>query len=176
MKETNTVWKPVVGYEGLYEVSQNADVKNVLTRKILKPRVKKKTGYVDITLVKNKIRKTFLLHRLIAMAFIKNDLTKLEVNHIDGDKCNNHYSNLEWCTHKENMRHAWKMGLNKNTKKQRDAAKLIARKYLIKPVIDIEMGIFYDSLKDACNTTNINYGAIRNRIHRKSKNIRFQYI
>lgn len=51
--------------------------------------------------------KKFLGHRLVALVFIPNPCDKLEVNHKDGDKLNNHISNLEWCTHSENVQHAY---------------------------------------------------------------------
>lgn len=65
-------------------------------------------GYNSIIIRK----KRYLIHRLVAKAFIDNSNNLLEINHIDGNKLNNHIENLEWCTHKENMLHAFNTGLN----------------------------------------------------------------
>lgn len=66
-------------------------------------------------------RKSERVHRLVAMVYIPNPENKPEVNHIDGDKTNNHMSNLEWVTGKENVRHAFKLGLLKPTQGVRQA-------------------------------------------------------
>lgn len=65
-----------------------------------------------------------LLHRLVAMAFVSNPYGKKYVNHIDGDKDNNHYSNLEWVTRIENERHASQMGLNPCKLSDSDVSKI----------------------------------------------------
>jgi len=70
-------------------------------------------GYFTVHMVKNGKQKTFLLHRLIAETFIPNPDKKPFVNHIDGDKHNNNLDNLEWCSFKENIEHAWRIGLYK---------------------------------------------------------------
>lgn len=58
-------------------------------------------------------KKRILQHRAVAGTFIQNEFNKPQINHIDGDKKNNHISNLEWCTAKENNDHAWKIGLSR---------------------------------------------------------------
>jgi hypothetical protein len=68
-------------------------------------------GYPQITLSKNGRKHTFLIHRLVAMAFVKNPNKYKEVNHKDGNKLNNKASNLEWVTRSENLIHAIKLGL-----------------------------------------------------------------
>lgn len=109
----NEIWKPVVGYEGLYEVSNLGRVKSlpkVLPRGgIIPERIKAiqklKTGYLEVTLFKNGNPKHLLVHRLVAIAFIERLRDKNTVNHIDEDKENNNSNNLEWVTQAENNIH-----------------------------------------------------------------------
>lgn len=81
---------------------------------ILKPKVDR-YGYEVVTLSNNCKRKSYLVHRLVAMAFIDNPLKKETVNHIDGNKLNNNVENLEWATRKEQIVHAMKEGLADQT-------------------------------------------------------------
>lgn len=108
----NEVWNPVVGYEGLYEVSSMGKVKSVervlsdgrlWEERILKPE-KNKGGYLIVHLSKNGKRKVYTIHRLVALAFIPNDTPehKTQINHLNEVKTNNHYLNLSWVTPKEN--------------------------------------------------------------------------
>jgi len=110
-------WKDIKDYEGHYKISNLGRVKNVKRNnnrynKLLK--LKKGTDkykYYHISLFKNGLCKEVSIHRLVAQAFIPNPDNKPEVNHIDGNKVNNKIDNLEWCTHKENFKHASKNGL-----------------------------------------------------------------
>lgn len=78
--------------------------------KQLRPSVDK-DGYERVVLTKYGIRKTYSVHKLVALAFIPNPENKTTINHIDGNKRNNNVSNLEWATEKENQNHKWKNGL-----------------------------------------------------------------
>ena len=109
----NEVWKDVVGYEGYYKVSDRGDVFSVIRKDsrgrkcggiMLKPRYDK-DGYRQVQLCKNGIRKTKLIHRLVAETFIPNPNGLPQINHIDEIKDNNNVENLEWCTSKHNANH-----------------------------------------------------------------------
>lgn len=73
-------------------------------------------GYYSVNLHRKvegkKVIERKYIHRLVAEAFIPNPLNRTEINHIDGDKTNNHITNIEWITHSENMKHSYKLGLH----------------------------------------------------------------
>ena len=105
------IWKDIVGYEGLYQVSNFGRVKSFHRKEpiILKPLVTRK-GYLRVELYDGTNSQLRLIHRLVIEAFNPNN-TNLQVNHIDGDKSNNKLSNLEWCSGSENIIHALSNGL-----------------------------------------------------------------
>ena len=107
-------WRDVVDYEGLYQVSNYARVKSLIKKKakILKANLGI-GGYLRVVLCKNGKKKNHFVHVLVAKAFIPNPENKKQVNRRDGNKKNNHVSNLEWMTAKENIEHAFKNGLRK---------------------------------------------------------------
>lgn len=123
------VWKPILGYEGLYDISNYGNVRSypklvkcgksghrMMGGKLLNPGNQPSTygNYKYVTLCDNRSQKhNYLVHRLVAQAFIPNPENKPQVNHIDGNPSNNRFTNLEWATNAENGKHAYEIGLNR---------------------------------------------------------------
>ena len=125
MEFNDEIWKDVVGYESIYQVSSLGRVKSFITRDNsgLRNPSSSKAGYYMCSLSKNKKKVSKYVHRLIAEAFI-GDISELEVNHIDGNKKNNKLSNLEIVTTQQNTNHAIAMGLTNNVGANHGMAKL----------------------------------------------------
>ena len=117
-----------------YEVNNYGEVRNRKTGRILKQQINEK-GYHTVTLYKDYIPYNQRVHRLVANAFYDGDHDGLDVNHIDGNKSNNHLSNLEICTRKHNIIHAFSTGLKQPSRR--------------KKVRVVETGEVYESIR-AC--------------------------
>jgi hypothetical protein len=161
----------ITGYEESYEVSANGDIKNKKKNKIMKPSIDSR-GYYQVHFSQKGKAKKISVHRLVAIAFVLNPLNKNQVNHIDGNKQNNKAENLEWCTISENIKHAWSMGLCKMTQKNRDTAS----KLHSKPVLDLNTGIMFDSVRKASEALNFNYQTAIKHLGKKVKQPRFIYV
>ncbi len=143
-------WKPIEGYEGIYEVSSFGKVKSVerdvmhndirhhRKERLLKPH-QGKFGYKQVALCKDGEVKVVLVHRLVATAFIPNPGNKAEVDHIDADPTNNYAWNLQWATRSEN-------GMNPLTRKHGSDAKK-GHPYWGRPHTDEEKKKISDALK-----------------------------
>lgn len=145
-------WKKIKGYDN-YLVSNEGRVKSLQNNKekILKP-VSYKDGYLHVILCKNGKVKNFLIHRLVAQAFIPNPDNLPQVNHKDEDKTNNSVSNLEWCTAKYNLNY----GSHNEKVKQSN----INNTKLSKKVKCIETCVVYKSIIEVERITGINRGNI----------------
>lgn len=119
------LWKDITNYEGYYQISNLGRIKSLsrviklfnrgefLSKEIILIPYKTKKGYLRVPLLKNKERKGYLVHRLVAKEFIKNPLNYDQVNHLDGNKANNNIYNLEWCNNSQNSLHSFRLGLQK---------------------------------------------------------------
>jgi hypothetical protein len=108
--KSEEVWGDIEGYKGKYRVSNKGRVKSLRRKGHLTERLLllacASGRYLQVALYSGRIRKHFLIHRLVAKTFLDNLLQKEEVNHKNGIKTDNRVENLEWCTHSENMDHA----------------------------------------------------------------------
>ncbi len=129
MENQVEVWKDIVGYEGIYKVSNFGRIKSLekvfwssknnsfsTNKEFIRKLSNTRKGYLRIGLMKDLKQKPFLVHRLVAIAFIPNPENKPEVNHKDGIKTHNYKMNLEWNTTKENVIHSFEIGLSKRAK------------------------------------------------------------
>lgn len=127
MKE---IWKSICGFEGLYEVSSFGRVKslgNSFKRKEKFLKSCSNRGYLGVRLFKKGIKSRVLIHRLVAETFINNPKNKPFVNHRDLKKYNNAVSNLEWVTHRENMKHYYDATIGKLKKEIKQLKKELGK-------------------------------------------------
>lgn len=156
---SDEIWKNVPGYDKYY-ISNYGRVKNLdykrSGREVIMLPGRIRNGYIVVVLSQNAVRKTYLLHRLVAEAFIPNPNNNPQVNHKDGDKTNNHISNLEWVTRKENVRHSFeKLGRIGSKPCLGKKGELCP---LSKSVIQMQNGVVvaeYSSIKEAYERTRV---------------------
>ena len=136
-----------------YRIYNDGRVYTLIYNKFLRPN-RNNDGYYCYNLCNaNGISKGMKAHRLVALAFVPNPDNLPEVNHKDGNKENNYYTNLEWCTHSQNIKHAWDNSLIKNTperiQKIKDANLNKEGKMnpASKPVILLNSGEVFESMR-----------------------------
>lgn len=156
----NEEWRDVVGWEGLYQVSNLGRVKSLprmiefsdgrkrfFCGKILKSKIVGR-GYLHVGLCCGAKTKSEYVHRLVATSFIPNPDKCPQVNHIDGCKTNNHVSNLEWCTNGENTKHAYQTGLREVNMV---AARLAHKKRVFQYTKEGKLIATFDSVQEAAS-------------------------
>lgn len=135
-----------------YAISNYGNIKNIKNGKILHP-VNTPNGYLQYVFCQNGIKKGFKIHRLVALYFIDNPENKPCINHKDGNKHNNNFTNLEWCTPKENDSHARNTGL-KNQNKPIIATNTVSKESIV-----------FSSIGEASGVLGINKGNIYRALH-----------
>ena len=161
-----TEWRKVVGNDGWeenYLVSDDGRVFSLISNRELKPYAKSRGyGYkrrdYTVSITHNGKQRHPKISRMVAMAFIPNPLNKEQVNHIDGNPLNNHVSNLEWTTDKENRQHAVDNWLTRKgfTKEQFEQIKELSLKaYSVKDISAIT-GVHPHCVKDIRRGVNHN--------------------
>ena len=118
------MWKPVLGYEDYYEVSNLGRIRRYAHNNphhnsdgLLRPSIRR--GYYHVVLCVNGIRKSFSVHRLVASSFIPNPNRFLYVNHKDENKLNNIVTNLEWCSARYNTNYGSNLDRRGKTRKEK---------------------------------------------------------
>jgi len=142
------IFKPVVGFEGLYKISNTGKIVSFHKRNChreISQRIDR-AGYLTVRLSKQGKTSTQYVHRLISLAFVDILEDKPYVNHINGNKLDNRIENLEWVTHAENIQHAYHVGAY-------NKAGII--------IIDNCTGKSYNSIMQAAKALNISYSTCR---------------
>ena len=155
MNENKEIWKDILGYEGLYQVSNQGRVKSLKFGKerILKP-CNNGWGYLFVQLFKNGEMKNDKVHRLVAKAFLSNPNNLPDVNHKNEDKTDNIVENLEWCDHKYNNNYGTRIqrAVEKTSKTvlQYTLDGKFVKKW--KSVIDVQrnLGYYSSSISECC--------------------------
>lgn len=188
------IWKDIKGYEGLYQVSNLGRVRSLdrtvsycgRTRKFFgkiliedDESIQSYQRYVSVDLCKNGGERHYLVHRLVADAFLPNPENKPTVNHINGHKHNNHLDNLEWATWSENNSHAFRIGLN-TTDPNKSGATKVSNEVTSKPVYCVETDIMYKSISECARVLDIYSSSITRSLQRggttvKSKGKRYTF-
>lgn len=165
----NEIWKDISGFQGCYQVSNLGRIKSIdryvkcgkngtkfQKGKVIKQSVNK-YGYCQVRLSNGRKNKfSYTVHRLVAIAFIQNEIKYKQVNHIDGNKKNNNVDNLEWCNNSYNQIHAYKTGLQ-------DRSKYYAgrpRRMVAKLSKDLRILEIYDTVTQASKENQISESCI----------------
>lgn len=160
------IWKPVSGYEGLYEVSNTGKIRSIERMTVVGRRGSGRElrqyltpyGYLEVSLSNKGKVSHKKVHRLVTDAFCEKLDGQDEVNHIDGDKQNNYASNLEWCTRRENTIHAYRNGLQTTT-----------RRGHVRRVVCLNDGHEFSTAGEAARYYGLDVGMVSSQCRRKSR-------
>lgn len=164
--------KNIKDYEK-YLIDEYGNIFSKNSKKFLKSQTVKRYKKVRLFNEEEKIGKFLSIHRLVAEAFISNPENKPLVNHKDGNKNNNHYTNLEWCTAKENTEHATLIGLRKVysfSEKRNVRTAITSRKFSLEE--ENEIRLLYKEIKNQTEIArmfNVSRQTIGNIINSKYK-------
>ena len=147
--------KSINGFQD-YSITPNGEIYNHKLEKFINLTNHPK-GYLIASLYNKKSYRK-LVHRLVAETYIPNTKLKPQVNHLNGIKNDNRVENLEWCTAKENIKHAWDNNLTKNV-----------RESTSKIVLNTETGIFYDTAIEAAKSIGWTYNRFSHYINGRTK-------
>ncbi len=166
------IWKDIEGYEGLYQVSNTGKVRSFIRKTelqapwhLIKPHVAR--GYAFIALYTKEVKrsKNFLLHRIVAKAFIPNPNNYPEINHKDENKLNNAVDNLEWCTRSYNMCYGtarFRQGISSSTPvEQLTVENISIARYCSIPIAAKINRIDESSIHKCCNNLRESVGGYR---------------
>ena len=157
-------WKPIKGYESLYEISDQGRIRRTDGR-VLKPHLR--SNYTFIALHDSGKTKSFDVHRLVAQEFCEGrTFERCEVNHKNLNKLDNRAVNLEWVTHKENVQHAIQNGACEHNIGVRNRRATRCK----------ELGIDFDSSYSAAEYLNKEYFGFSKSIPTMARNIRWRAI
>lgn len=146
----------ILGYEGLYAITENGEVWSYISQKFLKP-IKEHNGYLRVFLYRNGKRRKYPIHRLVLETFNPIDnMDKLTVNHKDENKENNVLNNLEWMTLKDNNNYGTR---NERAGKANSVVNLNNEKRS-KKIMCVETEVIYPSTHEAERRTGINQSCI----------------
>ena len=161
------IWKDIIQYEGLYKVSNLGNIKSIKKNIILSSG--DCNGYKLVSLSKKGKQKTYYIHRIVGQHFVLNEFMKPQINHINGIKSDNRVKNLEWCTHNENMQHAFNIGLLNRKGENNSRSKLTKKQVLEIRKIYKEENITHKLLGQ-------NYNVSKSTIHMITTNQRWKHL